>query len=218
MGAISRKATMFAVARVSRAESKERTHRRVLDAAVSMFLEHGYNACSLEQIADAAGYSTGAVYSNFGGKPELASAAIEELYQRETLRVLGVLAEAGPSVQAWMVILRDWVQRTIGDRQWARFELELSVVMATRDELRPLLSQRYARMRAQLAASVRVAAEQGAFKTDADWDGTAVLLLGLILGISLQRVVDPLLPTDQLVHGLETLVGAPLPTTTSKHI
>ncbi|MFE3321027.1 TetR/AcrR family transcriptional regulator [Nocardia sp. NPDC059195] len=197
--------------RVSRAESKQRTRRSVLDAAVTMFLEHGYNACSLEQIADAAGFSTGAVYSNFGGKPELAIAAIEELYERETVRVLGVLAEAGPSVQAWVPVMRDWVQHTIGERRWARFELELSVVMATRDELRPLLSQRYARMRDQLAAAVRVAAEQGTFTDDADWDATATLLLGLILGVAMQRVVDPLLPTDNLIHGLETLVSAPLP-------
>lgn len=43
----------------------------VLAAARATFLTKGYAETSVIEIAEAAGYTKGAVYSNFGGKPEL---------------------------------------------------------------------------------------------------------------------------------------------------
>ena len=42
---------------------------RVLEAARTLFLEHGYGATSIDQIAAAAGTSPQTVYATFGGKP-----------------------------------------------------------------------------------------------------------------------------------------------------
>jgi AcrR family transcriptional regulator len=57
--------------RLTRAEAKARTRRRLLDAAARTFARKGYAGASVEEIAEAAGYSIGALYSNFGGKEEL---------------------------------------------------------------------------------------------------------------------------------------------------
>ena len=42
---------------------------RVLEAARELFLEHGYGATSIDQIAATAGASSQTVYATFGGKP-----------------------------------------------------------------------------------------------------------------------------------------------------
>ncbi|QKG22017.1 TetR/AcrR family transcriptional regulator [Actinomadura verrucosospora] len=57
--------------RLTRAEAKARTRRLLLDAAARTFARKGYAGASVEEIAEAAGYSIGALYSNFGGKEEL---------------------------------------------------------------------------------------------------------------------------------------------------
>ena len=51
--------------RLTREESKEQTRLRLLDAAQTIFMKKGYVATSVEDIAEAAGYTRGAFYSNF---------------------------------------------------------------------------------------------------------------------------------------------------------
>ncbi len=65
------------VARVTRAESKERTRQRLLAEAQRLFRERGYAATSLEQIAEAAEVTKGAIYGHFASKEDLLLSAME---------------------------------------------------------------------------------------------------------------------------------------------
>jgi AcrR family transcriptional regulator len=65
------------MARVTRAESKARTRQRLLDEAERLFRERGYAATSLEQIAEAADVTKGAIYGHFSSKEDLLLSAIE---------------------------------------------------------------------------------------------------------------------------------------------
>jgi len=65
------------VARVSRATSKARTRQRLLGEAERLFRERGYAATSLEQIAEAADVTKGAIYGHFSSKEDLLLSAIE---------------------------------------------------------------------------------------------------------------------------------------------
>ena len=57
--------------RLTREQSRDQTRQRLLDAAQSIFLSKGFVAASVEDIAEQAGYTRGAFYSNFGSKSEL---------------------------------------------------------------------------------------------------------------------------------------------------
>ncbi len=57
--------------RLTRIQRKEQTLENLLEAARMMFVKKGLAATSVEDIAEAAGYTRGAFYSNFDGKPEL---------------------------------------------------------------------------------------------------------------------------------------------------
>jgi AcrR family transcriptional regulator len=57
--------------RLTQAESREQTRRQLLAAAAEVFAEKGFAGASLEEIADRAGYTTGAVYYHFGNKDKL---------------------------------------------------------------------------------------------------------------------------------------------------
>ena len=57
--------------RLSRQDRKERTRADLVAAAREVFMRRGFHGASLEEISDHAGYTKGAVYSNFAGKDEL---------------------------------------------------------------------------------------------------------------------------------------------------
>ncbi|CAB3885635.1 MAG: TetR/AcrR family transcriptional regulator [Achromobacter mucicolens] len=57
--------------RLTREQSRDQTRQRLLDAAQAIFLSKGFVAASVEDIAEQAGYTRGAFYSNFSSKSEL---------------------------------------------------------------------------------------------------------------------------------------------------
>ncbi len=63
--------------RLTREESKAATQEKLLTAAAKAFARHGFSGASVEDIAEAAGYSRGAFYSNFKNKDALFLALIE---------------------------------------------------------------------------------------------------------------------------------------------
>ena len=57
--------------RLSRAEQREETRRRLIESAAKVFCRLGFEAAPIDVIAEEAGFSRGAFYSNFESKDEL---------------------------------------------------------------------------------------------------------------------------------------------------
>ena len=70
----------MATARRTRRDSQARTRAELIAAAREVFLARGFHAATLEEIAERAGYTKGAVYSNFAGKDDLFLALLAEHY------------------------------------------------------------------------------------------------------------------------------------------
>ena len=64
--------------RLSRQDGKERTRSDLVAAAREVFMRRGFHGASLEEISEQAGYTKGAVYSNFSGKDELFLAVLDD--------------------------------------------------------------------------------------------------------------------------------------------
>jgi AcrR family transcriptional regulator len=63
--------------RVRRAEQARATRRRIIDAASRLFLNRGYAATMLEQVAEDAGVAVQTVYFHFGNKRTLLKEALD---------------------------------------------------------------------------------------------------------------------------------------------
>ncbi|MEV6592571.1 TetR/AcrR family transcriptional regulator [Streptomyces acidicola] len=63
-----------------REEQKILTHRRLLDAAVTVFAEKSFLDARMEDIAQAAGVTRATVYAHFPGKAEIVDALVERVY------------------------------------------------------------------------------------------------------------------------------------------
>ena len=77
--------------RISRKESQHQTRERLLDAALQVFSQRGYYAASVDEIAAEAGYSKGAVYSNFSNKEELFLALIDRRFAKDAREYPGII-------------------------------------------------------------------------------------------------------------------------------
>ena len=76
--------------RLTRAERAGHTRRELLDAAQRLFFSDGYHGTTLDDIADEAGYTKGAVYSTFKSKGGLCLALFDVVVDRrvEEIRLL----------------------------------------------------------------------------------------------------------------------------------
>jgi AcrR family transcriptional regulator len=74
--------------RLTREETREQTTQRLLDAAAKVIARKGLDGTSVEDIAETAGYSRGAFYSNFSSKEDL----FIELLRRHHVQVTAELS------------------------------------------------------------------------------------------------------------------------------
>src|SRR6202453_2892614 len=65
-------------------EHAGRVEERILDAAGRVFLEHGFQGASVDEIADAASAGKPTIYARFPNKQALFTAVIERLVRRNT--------------------------------------------------------------------------------------------------------------------------------------
>ena len=82
--------------RLTRAEAKARTREHLLDAAARTFARKGYAGASVEEIAASAGYSIGALYSNFASKEQLFLELMAARGERRVTAVAEVLGTGDP--------------------------------------------------------------------------------------------------------------------------
>ena len=78
---------------LTRARRREMTRRHLLDAAALVFAREGFHRASLDDVAATAGFTKGAVYSNFANKDELFLAVFEDRYAQEQTEMRRVLTE-----------------------------------------------------------------------------------------------------------------------------
>ena len=69
----------------------ETTRLAVEDAAISLFMEQGYHATSMRQIAERAGLALGGIYNHFSGKDEIFEAIIIDKHPYK--RILPLIME-----------------------------------------------------------------------------------------------------------------------------
>lgn len=197
--------------RLNRNQSQERTRAAILEAARELFLGKGFRASSVEEIAEAAGFSTGAVYSNFQNKTAIGIAVIDALYTTEQQRADALLAEAIERGQPWYEAVAVWAETAIGNPQWGRLEMEVFAFSA--GERSPAsvraASERYADFRTRIAVLIDAAAHENGVSPALDSTTLATAVVAFGLGLGMQRAADPGLPAAEVFTGvLREMVAA----------
>jgi AcrR family transcriptional regulator len=175
--------------RLSRSESQARTRERLLEAARAAFIGEGYARTSLEAIADRAGYSKGAVYSNFESKESLFLELLEAKLDIET-RAVGALIGVHQGAAELLRALRRYLETHEDVLDFTVTAVEFMTQLAHGSQAANQCAALYAAQRSALEALIRrlfLAAEAGEPSYASEAAAGAV---ALTLGLATQRSLD----------------------------
>ncbi|MEX3858119.1 TetR/AcrR family transcriptional regulator [Paraburkholderia sp. BR10923] len=187
--------------RLTRACKKEQTRERLLDAARRSFIERGLAATSVEHIAEAAGYTRGAFYSNFSSQLEL----LLELLQRDVEKTCAdwqaiIKSPGAPDQEKGRALARLSCAEFDNDcfPLWVEAGLLSSRDSTVRERVTGLRQKKLAKLAACLCA--------GARPGDGGWpaqpEALAAALLSLCDGMRFFRLCNPEGMTDDSIRAI----------------
>ena len=187
--------------RETRAEKQARTRAELIATAATVFARRGYRGASVEEIAEEAGYSHGAVYSNFAGKAELFLAVFED-YMAERVRELAATQTALPEdapIEARARALADqWMDRLERDPDSVLLHMEF-IAHAGRDpELSRRFGTRSAAMREAVSRYIAAYSDEAGAQLPVSADDLALALRALGIGLAVESLVS----ADAVRHDL----------------
>jgi AcrR family transcriptional regulator len=193
--------------RLTREEKKARTRAQLMDAAATVFARRGYVAASLDEVAEEAGLTKGAVYSNFASKEELFEAVIEDRLNEPMKHAADVIdRSAGTTEELAMAGARAFVDVVQQEREVFLLALEMNIHVARHPELAPAFA---AGRREQLAEVADIIAEHSKASGDAlplPAFQMAIAVEALSQGIALHTLVDPEGVPDDLLGRVYSLL------------
>ena len=178
--------------RLTRAQKQAQTRADLLEAAARVFARRGYASASVEEIAEEAGYSHGAVYSNFKGKAELFLAVFED-YMATRVQEVSERREAteGEFEQRAHAMADQWMERFARDRESFLLHLEFMVHAGRHPELSERFGVRAAALRLALERYIAAFEEREGVSLGLPPAELARVLRALGIGLAVEALHDP---------------------------
>jgi AcrR family transcriptional regulator len=121
--------------RLTREESRAQTRATLMAVGRKHFIRYGLGGAVAEKIAEDAGYSRGALYSNFDGKEELFLAVIREEQDRRTEAFHSMFKEE-PSAKERLRKMRDAIADLVTDPDWIVLRAEFEAGALRNERIR----------------------------------------------------------------------------------
>jgi len=177
-------------------EDAEQTRRSLLEAALEVFSQKGYDATRLEDIAKVAGMTRGAIYHHFGGKLELFHALFAEAEASGHQVVQQAIAEGGSFLDIAKRVLVSSLELLQQNSQYRRVTALYLFKAGSSPELADFQRQRAEEMKQQVdevAGFFEAALAQGAVRADLDPRLAAQAFLSYQSGLMLMWLLNPAL-------------------------
>jgi AcrR family transcriptional regulator len=187
---------------------RQQTREYLLRAAAQVFAERGFHEATIDEVASAAGFTKGAVYSNFKNKEDLFLALLEDAYAKDTAAIKETLGASDVPPEAR---LGDFVQMMRSEMEYVpnlgALYLEFHLYALRNPSARE-------RMNELERADVRAIAEiiesertQREIEIDEPVERTARIIVALFRGISMMRTSDPEMAGEDLLEGAIAFVS-----------
>ena len=182
---------MTSAKRPTRAEKQIQTRAQLIDAATRVFARRGFQAATVEQIAEHAGYSHGAVYSNFAGKEELFLAVFEQYMSQRIDEVAQASEVEGTFPERARAAADQWMARFGEDRETFLLHLKFMIHAARNPQLSKQLGERMAVLRLEVERRIAERAAQTAIPLPLPADELALILRALGIGLAVEALNAP---------------------------
>ena len=192
----------------SRAERQALTRTALVDAAERLFVARGFHATSLDSVAAEAGYTKGAVYSNFASKEDLFFAVYERRVDTRVAEINALLEAAPLARDAIEAMARTAPVRSEQDDGWLAVFFEFWAHVLRHEELRERFAALHGRVIEPLSVATLRHAEEAGEALPEDSRKLATARYAMQLGLQLERltqpdVVDPELGARMVSHSID---------------
>jgi AcrR family transcriptional regulator len=179
--------------RLTRAEAKARTRQLLLEAAARTFARKGYAGASVEEIAEDAGFSIGALYSNFASKEELFLALMTERANSRVSDTAHLLEGQYPVTSgAWNALGQQMVDVADKNIELAPLQAEFWLYAVRHPEVLETFSAVLRARRIPLQELIASGLEKDDGDYPPDLAGrVAIVISALFQGMVRQRRIDP---------------------------
>jgi AcrR family transcriptional regulator len=188
-------------------KKSEESRRQVLDAAVVTLAARGLAATSIQDIADAAGLSKGAVHYHFESKDELLQCVLDRCCGSIEARVRAVFEAGGSPMEGMRRAIHEmWIVRRDGVPEM-RVLGELHTLSRQSEPIREALGQAFRKAREQIIETGLNRLIEMGLRPRVSLSIAPRLILATLDGLSLQHSVDPIPPEEEseLLHALEAM-------------
>ena len=168
--------------RLTRAERSAHTRNELLAAAERRFFVHGYHGTTLDDIADEAGYTKGAVYSTFKSKAGLFLALFDRVMERRMQELRELLHPHDDDETRFRAVAAQPVDER--NTQFLLLAIEFWTHAAREPAVHEAFAARYQHFRKELA-------ELGPHDSSLGGERWAIVTLALANGLALERLIDP---------------------------
>ncbi|HUP00921.1 MAG TPA: TetR/AcrR family transcriptional regulator [Gemmatimonadota bacterium] len=182
--------------------------RQILTAAHRCFAWRGFHEATMQEIADEAGLSAGALYRYFDGKEALIEtlAAWGREQKREALEALG---KGGGARVLGEVVAQILEALRSGDAAEAAVRLDVRLWGEALDQpaVRRILRDEIEALRGPIEAHVRRERRAGRIRRDADPEAVSHAVVALLVGLEFQLAFDPALDVAAYANTVRELLG-----------
>jgi AcrR family transcriptional regulator len=192
--------------RLRRDESQAQTREALLAAARERFDAQGFAATSIADIADAAGYTTGAVYSNFASKDDLFLAVLEQQLTLEITALQRALS-AEATIDGRFAVVGRWYASQAGEgRRRTRVLAELALLSGRGGPTQARLREQRQLLHKAVAALLRQQEVELGIEFQLPLPQLATAVLALLEGFALGSAIDDDVDPGALTAALEMLL------------
>ena len=178
------------VEKLTRERRRQQTNDVLIAAATEVFAERGYEGASLEEIAERAGFTRGAIYKNFGSKEELFF-AVTERYNELVIEGFRAMAPWADSDEWDITALADLWRASVAEFD-ALFAIgkEQELFLLRNPEARARALPHRLKDQALVAAFIDEVAEQTGMKLRFPATTLAKILLAVADGLTMAARVN----------------------------
>jgi AcrR family transcriptional regulator len=167
------------------------TRRHLLEAAGIVFARQGFHGATLDEVAATAGFTKGAVYSNFENKADLFLAVLDDRLERLVADVTERIIEDAERNDEHLGRIQETLADLSPPEGWDILWLEFVLYAVRNPEARDRLADFRRRQQAQIEDLIR--AEHERLGTEPRYPVSLLALVSVTLydGVELQRLIDP---------------------------
>jgi AcrR family transcriptional regulator len=172
--------------RLTREENRAITRSKLIKMGRKHFLAHGYGGTVLEQVAEEAGLSRGALYSNFTGKEDLFLAVFETDLHMRVARFHDILDSGSPAESQTKELRAAFVQ-SVMDKDWGLLRTEFELGALRSETLRKRFVEIHRRDLRNSIVVAQKATRRADIQTKIPMDEFVLAAQSFMMGLSLKQ-------------------------------